>query len=925
VLQGSSRSSLRRVRLGTILAILVLSTTVPLGLFAARLIYTSWEQQKTLVNRQNMERARAINAALDREVQNTIAELRVLASLEPIDRDNLQPFHALASRTVELLPGWESVRLVDPSSLKVLVSTAMPYGESSTLLTDDWVRSVRTTTNAAVSTSQRDPATGNFFVSVGVPVMRGQRLLYVLGARLPVSQFSEVLRTQPAPAEAIVALLDSDLAILARTVDEKSFIGGKPNEQFAAAVRSASEGYLRSMLRDGTPTYAAFNRSALTGWTVALGMPASAIDGPLLWSSGALIAFMAAIFVSGFLMVLFVRRRIVRAQTAAIEAVRALARSESFSLTDSSVVEFNELADGLREAAAILDRRLEERDRAESERAKAVENLERALAGEQAARAAGERNEARLSVTLRSIGDAVIATDAEGRITMLNPVAQTLTGWAESEAIGRPIDAVFETVDEQTRRPRPSPIDRIRANEETDAAKIAPSYTVLMARDGRDIPIGDSAAAIRGVDGALLGIVVVFRDVTADREGERQRAAALEREQAARRQAESLSRAKDEFVATVSHELRTPLNAIFGWVAMLKMGSLDDAGRAKALEVIERNTRAQAQLIEDLLDMARVIRGTIRLEMQAVDLAAVLDAALDAVKPAADARRVQITVRAPRGVACVSGDASRLQQICWNLLSNAIKFSEAGDEVTVDLAAEDDEAVLRVHDTGAGIAPAFLPHVFDRFRQEMSDVTREHAGLGLGLALVRHLAELHGGTVSAESAGKDLGATFTVRLPIMGARVAPQDAATDGFAADVNGHTLQGLDTLVVEDDPDTRELMTTVLEQAGANVRSAESVRQALELLENKPPDVVVTDIAMPQATGFDLVKQIREDPRWVGIPTIAVTAYARAEDRAQALALGFNAHVGKPFTPRVLVAIVAEWATAASGARKTIDRPTT
>ncbi len=287
----------------------------------------------------------------------------------------------------------------------------------------------------------------------------------------------------------------------------------------------------------------------------------------------------------------------------------------------------------------------------------------------------GERNEARLFVTLRSIGDAVIATDAEGRVTVLNPVAEALTGWREADAIGAPIDTVFVTLDERTRRPAPTPMARIAA---TGGGVTLPSQAVLVARDGREIPIGDSASPIQTADGTLLGIVVVFRDTTAERDAERQRAAALEREQAARRTAESLSRAKDEFVATVSHELRTPLNAIFGWVAMLRLGALDAAGQAKAIEVIERNTRVQAQLIEDLLDMARVIRGTVRLEMLPVDLAVAVESAVDAVKPAADARHVTMRIRAPRGVAFVSGDTSRLQQIAWNLLSNAIKFSERG-------------------------------------------------------------------------------------------------------------------------------------------------------------------------------------------------------------------------------------------------------
>ena len=381
-------------------------------------------------------------------------------------------------------------------------------------------------------------------------------------------------------------MLDSDLTIAARTRGEGQYLGGKPTPSFMEAIRSAREGAVRSTTLESTPMYSAWHTSAVTGWTLALGLPSRSVDRQLYWSLGVLIAITLTILGGGLSLALFVSRSVVRAQTHAVVAARALARGEPVAPAGSAVEEFNDLANGLRDAAAILDQRLRERDAAEAERVKAVAELERALESEQAARAAGERNEARLAVTLQSIGDAVIAADEDGLVTVLNPVAQALTGWPEKEAIGQPIDRVFETVDERTRRPTPSPMARATANQDITF----PGHAVLMARDGRDVPVGDSAAAIRFADGTLLGIVVVFRDVTAERDAERQRAGALEREQAARRAAETLSRAKDEFVATVSHELRTPLNAIFGWVAMLKMASLDEAGREKALDVIERNT-----------------------------------------------------------------------------------------------------------------------------------------------------------------------------------------------------------------------------------------------------------------------------------------------------------------------------------------------
>jgi PAS domain S-box-containing protein len=903
----SSAPPARRIRLGTILVLLLLVTLVPLGLFAGQLVLRSWQQQLNLVNSQNVERARGFRVAIDQEVQSTITALNALATLGDLEAGDFHAFYGDAERMVQLLPTWQSVRLVGLDS-RVIVNTAVPLGSPSALVNDDWVRSILQTKQPAVSSLVHDVAAGQRFVSIGVPVMRDNRIRYVLGARIPASAFSSVLRQQNAPVDGVVAVIDARMTIVARTRAEEKFVGGSPSPDFTRAITSAAEGAVRSTLLEGIPSFSAWSRSPLTGWIIAIGLPASAVNQPTLQSLQLLVTVGLLTAGAGLIMAVLVRWRIVRAQVAAVRAARALARGEPIAPWTSRVTEFSDLANGLRDAGAILERRLQERDEAERRRLRAADELEEALVREHAARVTGERNEARLLVTMSSIGDAVIATDAEGRVTILNPVAQKMTGWSEEEAIGTLIGSVFVTIDEQSRQPNPSPMAQVSA---TDGTAILPAQALLIARDGREIPIGDSASPIKAPDGRFLGIVVVFRDTTAEREAERQRAGALEREQAARRTAETLSRAKDEFVATVSHELRTPLNAIFGWVAMLKLNALDAAGQTKALDVIDRNIRAQAQLIEDLLDMARVIRGTVRIEMLSVDLAAVIEAAVDAVKPAADARRVSLHIHAAREQAVVSGDPARLQQIVWNLLSNSIKFSSTGDRVEITLATDGDDAVLTVCDTGTGIDPAFLPHVFERFRQETSAVTREHAGLGLGLSLVRHLTELHGGTVQAESAGKTQGAMFTVRIPLLTAerreRLGAEDADTVP-SQEMLPTSLQHIHVLAVDDDADARELIAAVLQQAGARVTSAASVREALAAIAAEVPTVVLTDIAMPHATGFDLVRELRSSPLWRDVPVIALTAYARAEDRAQALGLGFTAHLGKPFSPRALVALVAD-----------------
>ncbi len=895
--------SRRKIPIAIVLGLLVLATTLPLGLFAGRLIWTSWKQQQAMVARQNIDTARAISVGVDQEVRGTIAALNVLASVDAVDRADWRAFYDLALRMLPLHQNWYAIRLIRPSG-EILVNTEVSLGQSSRT-NADWVVRVRDTGHPAVSLLHQGRDSQEFFISVGVPVVRSGSVVYVLGARLRSTAFSETLRRQNPPPDGVVTLLDANQMIIARTRNEDRYLGTRPAPEFVAHSRETAEGSWRSVLLEGNAVYSAHSRSSLTGWTVGVGMPAELVDGQVRRSLGSLIGAGIAVVAFGFLLALLIGRGMVRAQLAVGSAARALAAGDPHVLPRSNIAELSDLSDALRDASSILTRRLEERNRAEQERERAAQHLEAALAAEQEARAAGEKNEVRLAVTLQSIGDAVIATDAAGRITLLNRVAQSLTEWTEADAIGQPIERVFATFTEDARRPEESVFARVLG--QTGSAPVT-QQAILRARSGREIPVADTATPIRASAGTLLGVIVVFRDITAERDAERQRAAILDREQAARRAAERLNRTKDEFVATVSHELRTPLNAIFGWVAMLRSGKLDPERQQHAIDVIHRNTIAQARLIEDLLDMSRVIRGTVRLDMQPVDVAVVLHAAVDAVQPTADARRITLQVDAPQGLGIVSGDQSRLQQIIWNLLSNSVKFTPHGGSVTATVDVEGDDVFVRVSDTGEGISPEFLPHVFDRFRQEVAHATRTHSGLGIGLSLVRHLTELHGGTVSAESAGKDQGATFTIQLPLLGARVLqPKPPAAEPRVRQTDeAALLRGRHVLVVDDDYDARELIAMALRQAGASVTSVDSVSQALVMLARTRPDAVVTDIAMPNASGYDLVRRLRTDPVNAGMPVVAITAYDRLEDRERAMAEGFDAHVGKPFDPRAVVGLL-------------------
>ncbi len=408
------------------------------------------------------------------------------------------------------------------------------------------------------------------------------------------------------------------------------------------------------------------------------------------------------------------------------------------------------------------------------------------------------------------------------------------------------------------------------------------------------------------------------REIRVRQWAEEERAQLLVREQQARRQAEEANRIKDEFLATLSHELRTPLNAILGWAQVLRSGKVDVPTTARALEAIERNARAQAQLISDLLDVSRIITGKLRLELRPVELPRILDAALDAVRPAAAAKGIHLHVDPGEVSGPFVGDPDRLQQVFWNLLSNAIKFTPQGGTVEARLRHTPEGnppmAELTVSDTGIGVRPDFLPYVFDRFRQAEGTTTRHHGGLGLGLSIVRHLVELHGGTVAVDSPGEGQGAAFTVSLPV---RVGAESAQVERRAEEpeVEEPVVQGRDLLadlhilVLDDEPDTRELLTTALEQHGARVTAAGSVPEALEALDRDRFQALVSDIGMPGEDGYSLIRKVRARgaERGGNLPSVALTAYARTDDRVRALSAGFQMHLSKPIDPAELVATIA------------------
>jgi len=397
-----------------------------------------------------------------------------------------------------------------------------------------------------------------------------------------------------------------------------------------------------------------------------------------------------------------------------------------------------------------------------------IANIRAMLRLRQAERQVRER-EAWLKIVMSSIGDAVITTDLKGRVTLINPVAQEIVGWTEAEAEGRPLMEVFRIINEQTRQPGEDPVRRVLRGVPSGGHA---DHDLLLTRDGGETPVDKNAAPIKDEHGNLIGVVLTFRDITERKRTEKEREQLLRYEQeargeaeVARRRAEEASRSKDEFLATVSHELRTPLNHIIGWVTMLRSGRLQSDKIQKAYDTIERNVRTQARLIDDLLDVSRIIAGKLLIEPRQIEIAKVVEAAAESIGPVAQAKGVNFaTILAPQA-AMVSGDPDRLQQAIGNLLTNAVKFTPIGGNVGLRLTRANSQIEIAVSDDGQGISPDFLPHVFDRFRQQGETSDRKHGGLGLGLAIVRHIVELHGGSVRAESAGEGKGATFTITLP----------------------------------------------------------------------------------------------------------------------------------------------------------------
>jgi PAS domain S-box-containing protein len=532
------------------------------------------------------------------------------------------------------------------------------------------------------------------------------------------------------------------------------------------------------------------------------------------------------------------------------------------------------------------------------------------------------RSEERFRLLVDSVTDyAIYMLDPEGCVTTWNSGAERTTGYRADEIIGQHFSRFFPEADVRLGRPLAELASAERSGRFEDEA-----YRVK--RDGTQFWANVTLTSMRDARGHLIGFAKVTRDLTARRSAEETqrrllaeqiaRTASQESEsrlKEAAERADTANRLKDEFLATVSHELRTPLNAIVGWSSLL-CARTDDPALVKGIASIHQNALAQSRLIEDILDVSRIITGKLRLHLTATDPVAIVNEALDVIRPSADAKHITLRFSPPDEPLKLFADADRLRQVAWNLLSNAVKFTDAGGEVVIGLVRNDASLELSVRDNGRGIDPEFLPLLFERFRQADSTTTRRFGGLGLGLAIVRHIAELHGGEAEVESGGPGLGALFRVKFPIRPVPLEANERAS-GSAPTRPPPTprrpaLVGLRVLIVDDDHDAREVLEDALTNAGSSVKTAESARAGLDLVRSFHPNVIVSDVGMPEEDGYAFMRHVRElGSRHGGdVPSIALTGYARHGDRTLAIAAGFTAHVAKPVVPDELLKLVASLA---------------
>ncbi len=902
------------------LVTLVVVALVPILAFAVIVVLRLNHHEQDALKRATAESAHVLLTAVDRELARSLTSLDVLASSRQLDHGNLHAFYDDAITLLKSHPDWTTISLASPQG-EHLLNAVLPFGTKPGPLRDPaGVRAVAQSRQFQVGAVRRGQLSGKLQFPVRVPVVRRGATTYVLTALISTTTIQRLLEEHRVPADWVGGIVDAQGLVVARTRAADQSVGQPAGALVPVSEIPARAGWIEGVIVEGSRSYVTYMRSPFSEWTVSLAVPVALVDGPLRRSllsiGGAGLLFTLV----GAVAALLVGRRIARALGILSAAADALGRGESPVVSQTPVVEVDQVGGAF--AAAATQRKQAEGELRESEA------RFRKMADEADARRREAEVLAQLSRTMNASldFDTVLQAVADAAKELLACELTRIALWDERRQamVYRYTVGTRYTAYENIRLyPGKGLVGGVittgqpaRTDDVFEDPRSNPDYLVMARADGI---VSGMAVPIRvraRVEGVIYFAHRTRRPFTeqdevigmrlADHAGVAlQNAELYRREQRARADAEMANRSKDEFLAILSHELRTPLQSMLGWVRLLRRGVLDQAAVDKALETLDRNTHAQARIIGDLLDISRIIAGKLQIELRPLNLMAVIDTAVESARPQVAAKGVRLAATMDATAAEVDGDPERLQQVLANLLSNAVKFTPSGGSIEVRLERHGDQARIVVRDSGVGIPDEILPYIFDRFRQADSSETRVHGGLGLGLAIVRHLVELHRGTVRAESGAAATGATFVVDLPLRATRrdVERRRTGLREAAAD-EGLFLDGVRIVVVDDDADTRDMLAVALRNHGAEVQVVASAAEAMTALTDVPADVLISDISMPGEDGYSLVRRLRTEGG--RIRALALTALARVEDGERALAAGFQRCLAKPVDPAELATVV-------------------
>ncbi|CAG1017259.1 two-component system, NarL family, sensor histidine kinase BarA [Burkholderiaceae bacterium] len=917
---------MRKVGLRRRLILLAAAGILPLAVMSGFGLAALVQQQREQTERASLDITRALTTAVDAELRSSMAVLESLATAAPLDNNDADGFHRVAQRIVTTRPQWRAVILHEPDG-KVAAHTGYPIGRADLAIVEpdsfDQLLQLRSPLVGPLRRGQR----GEFGVPVRVPVVRDDQLRYVLTAVLNPDAILEVVTRQRVPEDWVVSVFDARGARVARSRSHAKTIGSSPSPTLQRLMAAGGdEGVGPAFALEGTPIMTAYTRSRSSGWIVAIGIPSESVDAGAYRSAFAYGSGMLLSMALGGALALAIARGINRPIGQLRRAAQALGRGEVPQLPQSDIREIQEVADALAASA-------EQRSRDEAER-------ERLLAAERSARSGAEQARRRLE-QLASAG-AVLSRSLQPHATLeaiASIVVPSIADWCRVDLVdseGQLQRALTHHSDPLKSRIGAELVQRLHATSDTPGsmawtvatgrshlARFDPPVEFDRVRD-RDVLSFAQAIGLRSyfivplvARGRTLGALAALQ-AESDREFSTddcallvelaQRAAlALDNArlyadaQAARSQAETANRVKDEFLAMLGHELRNPLAPIVTALHLMARRGGDESAMER--RIIERQVAHLRRLVDDLLDVSRIARGKIQIDRERVDMKAAVERALELTQPALERRSRPVQVELPDEPVFVEGDPVRLAQVLSNLLTNAAKFTPSDGHIGLHLRQrEDGEVEIVVEDAGSGIAPDLLPRVFDLFTQGEQGMDRHAGGLGLGLAIVRTLVQLHGGSVQAESDGPGRGARFTVRLPAAQAQVAPpRESPTVAPPLESGGRIL------LVDDNADASEMLRLLLQEAGHEVQVASDGPSALAAVDGFRPDIALLDIGLPGMDGYELAVRLRADPRLQGMKLVALTGYGREPDRARAMATHFDEHLVKPVPSEQLLEVIA------------------